>query len=302
MRIQSMAPLFAHSGLDDIIKLWSADQPKFWADIAKTKSTNEYFYRTASEGDLPQASPINEGRGITFEEYRTPFYKDWYPTKFGIGFAASTESEETDYYGVIAEKTTKMLVSMEWAREVDGAAYMNLATSATFTGPDGQPLASASHPIQGGVASNIITGNPALGYSALEAGWQQALTTLSDAGNFMGYTGPFELIVGAGQIAFAERLLGTDGIAGTFNLDPSTLKKRFTRAIYSPYITSTIAWAIRCADPKKHGLAIINRRMNVTKTQYDITKDANLYTLTAIWVKSIEDWRGFWYSNGTGIA
>jgi hypothetical protein len=300
MRIQTMAPLFAHSGLDDVISLWSEEQPKFWADIAKTKSTNQHYYRTASEGDLPQASPINEGRGITFQEYRTPFYKDWYPTKFGIGFAASTEAEETDFYGVIGKKATKMLVSMEWAREVDGADYINLATSTAFTGPDGKPLAASDHPIQGGTASNIITSNPALSYSALETAWQQALQTKTDAGNYMGYTGPFDLIVGASQVALAERLLGTDGIAGTFNKDVSTLKKRFGKVVYSPYITSTTAWAIRCADPKKHGLAIINRRMNVTKTQYDITKDANLYTLTAIWVKSIEDWRGFWYSSGLG--
>ena len=167
------------------------------------------------------------------------------------------------------------------------------------------PLASASHPLgNGSVASNIITSggvsNPALSYIALESAWTQMITMQSDAGNYLGYTGPFELIVGTTLLPYAERLLGTNGIAGTFNLDPSTLKGRITKVVYSPYITSTTAWALRCIDDDDHGLVMVNRRTKVSHSQYDITKDVDLFTLTAIWCKAIDDWRGFLYSSGLG--
>jgi hypothetical protein len=300
-----MAPQFAHSGLDAVIPLYKESQNALYPELCKTKRSNEYYYRSAQEGDLSQASPITEGRGITYQEFQTPYMKDWTPLKYGVGFAVSTEAEETDYYGVIAKKTKKMVQSLEWAKNVDMADFFNLATSSTFTGPDGVALASASHPIAGGTTSNIIvsggTSNPALGYTALESAWQQALTCLTYQGNYMPYMGPFNLWVAPAQAAFAERLLGTDGIAGTFNLDPSTVKKRFSKVVVNPYFSSTTAWAVRCSRDDEHGLVQVLRRDNVSKSQYAIDFDADKFTLTAIWCKAIDDWRGYWYSSGLGV-
>lgn len=299
-RIQSMSPLLAKEGLNDVIQLFSDKEFKLWEQYTKSKPTKDYFYRTLGEGDMSPAAEMNEATGVTYEDFDTPYAKDWYPLKRGIGFAVSTEAIESDKYGVIARRAKKMLKSMSKSIEADAAAFMNLATSSTFAGPDGVALASASHPLDSGTDSNIVTSNPVLSYSALETAMTQLIGNKSHKGDPLMFMGPYILMVPKELNFLAQRLVETDKYPGTMNNDKNVVRSSISNVVMSPYFTSSTAWALRSASEDEHGLLIVNRRATIADQEYDFDKDVMKFKLTRIWVKAIEDWRGFMYSSGAG--
>jgi len=305
MRIQSMSPLLGREGLNDVISLYNDKNPGLWKKIAKQSDTNDYFYRVLQEGDMGPAIALNEATGISYDDFQTPFSKDYYPLKRGVGFAVSSEALESDRYKVIARKGSKMAKSMNKTIEADVANFINLANSSTLTGPDGQPLASASHPLDSGLASNILNSpaggsgaSLALGPLALEQAVQELVQQQSHRGDPMMFMGPYRLYVPPALWGLANRIVKANGLQGTNTHDPNFAGGYVSEVVMDPYFTSSTAWALRSVKDDEHGLAFISRRNERTKEQYDIDKDVMKYTLTRIWVKGIEDWRGFIYSPG----
>lgn len=306
-RIQSMSPLLTREGLNDTIAIYNTKNPAIWKKIAREQSTNDWFYRILQAGDLGPALAMNEATGINYDDFQTPFTQDTYTVKRGVGWAASTESMETDKYGVMVKaKGVLMAKSMNKTIEADVANFVNQSTSATFTGPDGQPLASTSHPLASGVASNILNASAgassytalALGPLALEQGVQEMMQQQSHRGDPMMFMGPYRLYVPTQLAGLANRILNAKGIQGTNTHDPNYAGGMVTEVVVDPYFTSQTAWAIRSISDEEHGLAFISRRDVRTNHQYDIDKDVDKYTLTRIWAKAILDWRGYIYSPG----
>ncbi|WP_025229091.1 hypothetical protein [Fimbriimonas ginsengisoli] len=310
-----MSPLLGREGLNDVISLYNTKNPGIWQKIAKVENTTDYFYRVLQEGDMGPAlamggnaggNPTGEAAGIQYDDFQTPYTKDYYPLKRGIGFAISSEAMESDKYGVIARKGAKMAKSMNKTLEADVANFMNLATSSGFVGPDGQPLASSSHGLDSGVGSNIVniaagsssSNYLALGPLALEQAIQELVQQQSHRGDPMMFMGPYKLYVASALWGLARRIVDASGVQGTNTSDPNWAGGYVDEVVMDPYFTSPTAWALRSSKDDEHGLTLISRRENRTKEQFDIDKDAWKYTLTRIWAKAIEDWRGFIYSPG----
>lgn len=306
MRVQSMSPLLGREGLNDVISIYNDKNPGLWRKIAKQVDTKDYFYRVLQEGDMGPALALNEATGINYDDFQTPFNKDYYPLKRGVGFAVSSEALESDRYRVLAKKGVKMAKSMNKTIEADVANFVNQATASTFLGPDGQSLASTSHPLDSGLASNILNApagsssfvSLALGPLALEQAVQELVAQQSHRGDPMMFMGPYRLYVPPALWGLANRIVKANGVQGTNTHDPNWSGGYVSEVVMDPYFTSSTAWALRSVKDDEHGLAFISRRNERTKEQYDIDKDVMKYTLTRIWVKGIEDWRGFIYSAG----
>jgi hypothetical protein len=307
-----MSPLLAREGVDKVISIYGKKKPPIWKKIARVEDTTEYFYRVVQEGDLGPAIAMSttdpqstgEAVGIPYDDYQTPYNKDYYPVKRGVGFAISTETLESDIYGVAKRYGMKMAKSMQYSMEADIAGFQNLATSSSFVGPDGQPLASVNHPLAAGVASNILNipaGSASTNYLALtplslEQAVEEMVLQQSHRGQPMMYMGPYRLFVHPKLWGLADRIIKANGVQGTNTHDPNFAGGYVTEAVPDPYFTNETNWSIRSIADDEHGLVVVSRREEKTNMQYDIDKDVNKYTLTRIWVKGIEDWRGFIFS------
>jgi len=120
----------------------------------------------------------------------------------------------------------------------------------------------------------------------------------SHRGDPMMFMGPYRLYVPPALWGLANRIVKANGLQGTNTHDPNFAGGYVSEVVMDPYFTSSTAWALRSVKDDEHGLVFISRRNERTKEQYDIDKDVMKYTLTRIWVKGIEDWRGFIYSPG----
>ena len=68
-------------------------------------------------------------------------------TPWGLGFSITQEALEDNLYHDLIEIGSRELVgSFEHAKEIIHASHFNFAFNSSYTGGDGQPLASVSHP------------------------------------------------------------------------------------------------------------------------------------------------------------
>lgn len=308
-RTESYNLLLAHSGLDGIIKVYNANPLVLWKKMAPVVSTTSAYWRGLQEADFSIAPSIGQSQPLPIEDFETPYFKDYTPIKRALTAANSTETIQSDLYGVVKRTGVKLYRSVEKAFEVEAAAFMNLATAtdSASTGPDGVALASASHPYINGTTSNIITSNPVLSQAALETARTMLMAQLSHKGDPMMFTGPFDLFVPPALQSIAERAVGARnyGVAGVntgtaLGNDPNVMDASMVRVIVNPYFTNTTAWYLRSRNEDDHGLRLITRRMPTTRVWDDEATDSVRTSVTGIICRAIQDWRGLVYSSGAG--
>lgn len=301
MRVESANLLIAKSGLDKVIEIYRAKNPAFYSAMAPVVSSNEAYYRALQESDFSIAPQVSPAGYIPVEEFDTPYFKDYYARKRALIAQNSTESIQSDLYGVVKKVGMKLDFAVEKSKEVEMAGFLNLATSTATAdiGPDGVALASASHPYIGGVTSNIIGTNDALSIASLESASNSLVSQLSHKGDPLAYVGRKKLFVPPALKAAAQRLVGSDKYPGTNYNDPNVVGPDI-EVVVNPWFTSTTAWALRMAADEEHGWRMISRRNNTTKVWQDNDTDSVKTSVTAIFCRAVMDWRGTMYSNGSG--
>lgn len=301
MRVQSVDRPFTHAGIDDVIATYTTKQPKLYTEyVDVVENRDSSYYRVAQEGDFGLPGEINQATGITYQDFSTGNYKDFYAYKRGLGFALPTERLDTDFYGLMTKRAKKMARAMTRAIEADMANFFNLATSSTFLGPDGKALVATDHPLDNGTASNTISGNPVLSYSALATARSEFMNEPTQAGDYGMKTGPFLLLIGTNGVLWdkAMRLLGTkDRLIGSADNDKPWANLAIKDVIAVPWITSTTAWMLIDLSGD-NPLKMIRRRDFKSSEQYDQDRDIIKYAVNQIWGRAITDWRGVRYSAG----
>lgn len=297
MRTENTSILFTRPGLDEVVKLYNQKRRRFYSLYTGTKNTKSGYVQVATEGDFQAASEVNQGGGIDFQDFQTPYYMQLTPRKRAIGFSIATEELTSDMYGIIADKGQKMLSAIDKAKEYDAAAFINLGATSTVTTPDGLHFFHAAHLMETGTFSNILNGNPALSVTSLAAAKSALFQQPSHTGDPMCFDGDFLLLVHPDQYDLAFRLTNSDRKPGGNDNDPNWAGMRVT-AVQVPYFSSATAWALVTADKNRNPMKMVSRRGIQTKEQPDISKDAILYTATEIWVKGAFDPRGIVYSSG----
>lgn len=296
MRIQSLAPLFERPGLNLIVSLYRENAELQYTKFVNQIDNKDYFFRVATEGDFSPAMAVNEAVGIDFQDFATPYFMDVYPVKRAVGFGISTEVGESERYGLIAKKGAKMSRAIIKSLEADCANFINLATNAALTTPDGVVFASAAHLADASTYSNILTGTPALSLPALEQAVQEITRQPSHTGDPMMWTGPYKLLVPPELWGLANRLVKSMKVPQSNDNDPNWVGGMISEVVMSPYFTSATAWALVVDNAEDNPMKLVNRRSLTTHEQYAIGNDVNLYTANQIWVKFAKDPRGFIYS------
>lgn len=288
-------------GLEDIFAQYNEGMTSFWKDIAPfSMSTTQSYIQFMQEGDFMMAPIVGENSPIADDDIFYGNLKQVTPVKRGLGFSMSTEAQESDQYGKLANIVPKIKLAFNKTREQAAADRINNATStnAKYANPDGRPLADNAHTTDTGTASNYLT--TAFGPTALESMVQYMIMTVSHRGDPDPQMGPYDLMIHPSQNFLAERILFSEGQQGTANNDANRIGKRIRKVISSPYFTNSTFFALRNSDKRQQPLAVLERRALKVKTKEDIDLDIIKYRLTEMYVFFERGWRGFHYSAGTG--
>lgn len=304
-RITSQQLAFAHSGIDRVVKMYRQNRKKYYPLMTKEITNKEAYYNIQTVSSLPPAAPTNEATGVNYADIRTPFNLTLVPTKQSMGFSCSYEVIERDLYGILKQRGKWLADSVEKAMDLDVAGFLINATNGSIVTPDRVALASTAHLFQGGFYSNILSNNSPLSAASLEQAMNEMEAQPDDTGDPMGFTGPYDLWVSNAQMGLANRLAGTTPngrLPQTNNNDDDWAGGQIRKVIVNPYWNSTPnAWMLvsQSMDEENYPFLLIqNSELRMPVPQYDMDKDVVKGTALSIWVKGVQDPRGFIYSAG----
>jgi hypothetical protein len=167
------------------------------------------------------------------------------------------------------------------------ANHLNRAFNASYAGGDAVALCSASHPVIGGVQSNVLT-SAALSQTSLE----QAMVTVRQAKDARGkpirLTGQ-KLIVSPSNMVTAEVLLKSVLRTGTSNNDVNVLKSMNLEPVVLSRLSSATAWFIQ--TDAMDGLKVLWRRRIQKSMEGDFETDSMRYKSTMRFGSGWTEWR-----------
>lgn len=299
--IASRVVATAREGLQKTVNLYSEKRTKLFPQIVGNVLTdNQKYMEIAQVGDFGMATPVAEGSNVPFDDFETPYTKQYTVIMRAVGFKVSEQAKVTDIYNIVSAPAAKIALAMDKTMEQVGANVINLMTSTATAnaGPDGKALIATDHPLASGTGSNRPATDVAFSATALEQAIQELMTQESHRGDPQPSMGPFNLYVPPALAGVANRVLKSDQQAQTANNDTNWVGGRIASLQVNPYFTSTTAWALRSADNAEHGLFMLKRIARQTKSEYDINVLGWKVVTFEEYVCGNFDWRGFWGTTG----
>lgn len=303
MRTQETSPLYHRAGsFDEVVALYAKQMPKLYTKYTRQVNTKNRSYIVGSQSSFGPAPIFNEGDDMPVRDFETPYRIERIIRQRGMVFVASTLSLESDFYGIIGERSKLLTKSIYDSVEYDMAEFINLATS-SVTSIDSVSLANAAHPLASGSASNILTGNPVLSVTSLAEAKQTLYATVDHNGDPMILQGRYILAVHPDNQDLAYRLTESERLATTDVNDPNWAGMGVT-VVCNPYFSNPLAWAL-IIDGEDNPLEMVVRRGLITRDNLKgsdqlVYRDSYAFSGNMTWTKNAKDWRGFVYSSGAG--
>ena len=158
-------------GLNALFGLEYAKYGEEHKEIYETETSERSFEEETKLSGFSAAPVKAEGSAIAYDNAQEAWTARYNHETIALGFSLTEEAIEDNLYDSLSARYTKALArAMAYTKQVKGAGVLNNGFSAAFTGGDGQPLFSASHPlISGGTNSNIPATAADLNETSLEA-------------------------------------------------------------------------------------------------------------------------------------
>lgn len=259
--------------------------------IARSYHEEVVLYGFGAAPVLPDGTPV------TYDEGGQLYVKRYQYDVYGLAFALTKVLvEDGDHIRVGSTYSKHLAQSMDESLETVTANHLNRAFNPLFPGGDGVALASASHPVIGGVQSNVLT-SAALSQTSLE----QALTVVRQAADARGKKiriTPKQLIVHPANMLQAEVLLKSVLRTGTTNNDINPVKTTtsLSDAVVLSRLTSPTAWFIQ--TDARDGLKVLWRRKVEKGMEGDFETDSVRYKSTMRFGSGWTEWRCVWGNQG----
>lgn len=159
-------------GVDDFIEHTMKQYPTAGEMIFSKKEANEKgFYESVILAGMGQASRKGEGAAISYDTLDQESNTRWAIHTYEKSARLTMEAIADNVYQDLLPRYAKEIgASLMYTKDEQRADILNKAFTAGETGPDGQILCSASHPLQGGgTSSNILATAQDLSEDSLEA-------------------------------------------------------------------------------------------------------------------------------------
>lgn len=222
-----------------------------YTDLFATHSSRRAWEEDVGFSGFGLAQVKGEGASINYDTARQGFTNRYTHVVYALGFIITKEMVDDDLYDVVGQaRASALAFSLRQTKEVLGANVYNRAFNASYTGGDGQPLGSASHPnISGGTWSNMPTVAADISETALEQATIDLQRFTNDRGLRIAVR-PKKLIIPVDLDYDANKILKTEYEVGTANNTVNLVRSRFPGgAVVNHYLTDTDAWFIMTDVP-----------------------------------------------------
>ena len=246
-------------------------------------------------GNAPE---MNDGAAVTYQSGGILFNKRYVYRVYGLAYALTKVLvEDGDHIRIGTIYAKHLAQSLIETKETIAANVLNRALNSLYPGGDGVELVSASHPVIGGVQSNL--GTPAaLSQTSLEQMLIQVRKAKDNNGKAIRLT-PGKLVVAPDNVFQAEVLLKSVLRAGTNNNDINPVKSAGlldADAAVVSRLTSPTFWGVTTDAPT--GLQLMMRRALEKSMEGDFDTDSMRYKATERYDAGWTDWRGFFGNAG----
>ena len=221
-------------------------------EIYETETSERSFEEETKLSGFSAAPVKSEGAAIAYDNAQEAWTARYNHETIALGFSITEEAVEDNLYDSLSKRYTKALArAMAYTKQVKAASVLNNGFSSSYTGGDGQPLFSASHPlVTGGVNSNRLTASD-LNETSLEAAVIQIAGWTDERGLLIAAK-PGKLIVPPALMFTAKRLLDTELRVATADNDINALKAMGSIPggyTVNHYLTDTNAWFLTTDVP-----------------------------------------------------
>jgi hypothetical protein len=194
-------------------------------ELYETETSERSFEEETKLSGFGAAPVKSEGAAIAYDNAQEAFTARYTHETIALGFSITEEAVEDNLYDSLSARYTKALArAMSYTKQVKAANVLNNGFNPAFSGGDGQPLFSASHPlVGGGVNSNVPPVATDLNETALEAAVIQIAAWTDERGLLIAAK-PRKLIIPPSLQFVATRLLQTELRVATADNDLNALK------------------------------------------------------------------------------
>jgi len=240
-------------GLNALFGLEYARYGEEHKEIFETETSERSFEEETKLSGFSAAPVKNEGSAIAYDNAQEAFTARYNHETIALGFSLTEEAVEDNLYDSLSSRYTKALArAMAYTKQTKAAAILNNGFDTAYTGGDGQPLFSASHPlVSGGTNSNIPTTPADLNETSLEAAVIQIAGWTDERGLLIAAK-PKKLVIPTNSMFIATRLLETELRVGTADNDINALKSNGSIPggyTVNHFLTDTDAWFLTTDVP-----------------------------------------------------
>ena len=287
-------------GLNVVFGMEYDSFPTAYDKIFKTTNSQKAFEEDVLMVGFGGAAEKSEGAAVTYDSGQEAWVSRYSHSTIALAFAISEEAVEDGRYGDLGQKYSRALArSMRYTKEVRGASVLNNGFDTNYTGGDGKPLFSTTHPLAGGgTLSNKPSTDADLSEEALEDAMIAIDGFVDDRGVPIMIRAQ-KLVIPRQSQFVAHRILKSTLQSGTANNDANALKD--TSALpegmdVNVYLSDPDAWYIttNAADGLKHFV----RRKLKRGMEGDFETGNMRYKASERYSFGWTDWRGAYGSSG----
>ncbi len=272
------------------------------AVLFETENSDRAFEEEVLFTGFGSAPVKGEGAAVQYDNAQESFTARYTHETISLAFAVTEEAMEDNLYDTFAKLRAKGLArSMANTKQTKAADVFNNGFNTAFTGGDGQPLFSASHPTVGdGNQSNLIgtAGTVDLSEAALETALISIQTMKDDRGILIGANAVSLHIAPANQFT-ADRVLNSPYQPNTADNNINAINNlgMMPQGYYvNKRFQDADAFFIKTDVP--NGTKMFVRAPLATKMEPDFDTGNLRFKARERYSFGFSDWRGFFGSQG----
>jgi hypothetical protein len=240
-------------GLNALFGLEYARYGEQHKEIFETETSERSFEEETKLSGFSAAPVKNEGSAISYDNAQEVFTARYNHETIALGFSLTEEAIEDNLYDSLSSRYTKALArAMAYTKQTKAAAVLNNGFDTSYSGGDGVPLFSASHPlVSGGTNSNIPSVAADLNETSLEAAVIQIAAWTDERGLLIAAK-PRKLVIPPSLQFVATRLLETELRVATADNDLNAIKSNGSIPegyTVNNFLTDTDAWFLTTDVP-----------------------------------------------------
>ncbi len=294
-------------GLHKVLGDNYARVPDEHAVLFEVLSSDRAFEEEVKTSSLGLAYTKPEGSAVQYDSMQELWTARYNHETIALAFAITEEAVEDNLYIDYSTRATKELGrSMAETKQIKAANVFNNGFNTAYSGGDGVPLFSASHPTPSGNQSNTA------GTDLAEAALESAVIAIAKFRNERGIlitARPLSLHIPTDLMFTAQRVLKSDlsitvatnsttGVTNTNSINALRSMGYFPSGINTHRrFTDTGAWFIK--TDVTDGTKMFNRKSLASKMEGDFETGNMRYKARERYSFGWSDWRQWYGSTGT---